>query len=171
MLDYYKKHFMLRPGAGSLCHQALSVLITEIYEKAKELSSQFDGINVQQVQTNLNSLSSDINALITSAQVVEKTDDVKQAVVESENAIVLETVTEGEVHKEEIKEINIGKMMNHINEFVSQDTIKVINKIAISSNVVDADKTVKLVATELKENISAIMLPPEIHLCAKKQWS
>ncbi|XP_045542085.1 uncharacterized protein LOC106716992 [Papilio machaon] len=143
--------------------QALSIVTTEIYEKAEELASQFDGINVQQVQSNLTSLSSDLNALITSAQVVDKKDDVKEAVVESENAIVLETVTEGEVHKEEKEESNIGKMMEHINEFVSQDTIEVINKIAISSNVIDADKTVKL-ATELKENISAIMLPPEIRL-------
>ncbi|KPJ09076.1 Muscle M-line assembly protein unc-89 [Papilio machaon] len=143
--------------------QALLGVITEIYEKAEELSSQFDGINVQQVQSNLTSLSSDLNVLITSAQVVEKTDDVKQAVVENENAIVLETDTEGEAHREETGKINVGKMMEHINEFVSQDTIEVINKIAISSNVIDADKTVKL-ATELKENISAIMLPPEIHL-------
>ncbi|XP_013147395.1 PREDICTED: muscle M-line assembly protein unc-89-like isoform X2 [Papilio polytes] len=96
--------------------QALSVVVTEIYEKADELSSQFDGINIQQVKSNLTNLSSDLNVLVTSPQVVEKKDHVNQAVIDSENAINIESITEDLTLKENVEEVLDGFRLEQIKD-------------------------------------------------------
>ncbi|XP_068630255.1 uncharacterized protein [Battus philenor] len=143
--------------------QAVAVIQSVIQENAEEFSSQCKDANLQRVDSILSNLSSDLMGIVSSEQVKEQIATVKQS-VEGPDAVAAPAEIIAESVKSE--DANLGALVQHIEEFLSEDCVDLVKTLPMPAIVTNAEECIK-VATELKESIAAASVSPDKLLAAK----